>query len=243
MRIFLLSNIAPNDRKYKLSKKETHYLHDVLRLENGKVFLTKDLNENYYNATLSGEFLFLSPSLNKEENLLDDLSPFNGDFFPLDVYVSTLKGKKNEIVSRALTEIGVRRITFMESKFTQKEEISSHEKERIESIVKEAVQQSGGRTPIFTFNVPFEKAIKNAEGRKLFFHQSAVKESKTLSSVCTKDIKAISIFVGPEGGFSEEECIAAEESGAYFVLLNTNILRSETAAIYVASSIQSLYQN
>ena len=49
-------------------------------------------------------------------------------------------------------------------------------------------------------------------------------------------------FIGPEGGFSDLECEMAEDKGIKTVLLNTNILRAETAAIYTASSLQTLIQ-
>ena len=50
----------------------------------------------------------------------------------------------------------------------------------------------------------------------------------------------ISLFIGSEGGFSDEECEAAEGKGIVPVLLNTNILRAETAAIYAVAGVQTL---
>jgi len=45
----------------------------------------------------------------------------------------------------------------------------------------------------------------------------------------------ISIFVGPEGGFTSEEINVAESSGASLVWLGPRILRSETAGVVLAS--------
>jgi 16S rRNA (uracil1498-N3)-methyltransferase len=45
------------------------------------------------------------------------------------------------------------------------------------------------------------------------------------------------IFIGPEGGFTEEEITFAQESGTTIVSLGSNILRGETAvtiATYLA---------
>ena len=53
----------------------------------------------------------------------------------------------------------------------------------------------------------------------------------------------VSVLIGPEGGFSDDECILAEENGIQPVLLNTNILRAETASIYAVSAIQAIIQN
>ena len=51
---------------------------------------------------------------------------------------------------------------------------------------------------------------------------------------------SVSIFVGPEGGFTEEEVRAAEDAGVTLVTLGPRILRAETAA--VAALTMTLYE-
>jgi 16S rRNA (uracil1498-N3)-methyltransferase len=47
-----------------------------------------------------------------------------------------------------------------------------------------------------------------------------------------KNSKKISLFIGPEGDFSEEEIeFFKKQKNSYFASLSNNILRSETAAI------------
>ncbi|MCR4890830.1 MAG: RNA methyltransferase, partial [Lachnospiraceae bacterium] len=46
---------------------------------------------------------------------------------------------------------------------------------------------------------------------------------------------SLGIFIGPEGGFSEEEIAAAGEMGIDSVTLGRRILRTETAALVVLS--------
>jgi len=41
----------------------------------------------------------------------------------------------------------------------------------------------------------------------------------------------VSIFIGPEGGWSEEEKILFEQKGIQIYSLGTQVLRAETAAI------------
>ena len=114
MRVFLLSQDYDGSPLYSLKKKEVQYLEKVLRLEKGSIFTAKDTKDNYYEATLEDEgTLLLKPTDNPEDTLLDSLSGYSGPFAPIDVYVSILKGKKNESVVRALTEIGVRKIMFL----------------------------------------------------------------------------------------------------------------------------------
>lgn len=243
MRVFLLSQDYDGSPIYSLKKREIQYLEKVLRLEKGTVFTAKDTRNNYYEAKLEEEgTLLLKPTENPEDTLLDSLSGYSGPFAPIDVYVSILKGKKNESVVRALTEIGVRRIIFMDTQNVQEHDLSSHQKERLETILKEAVQQSGSRPPIILGPVPFFTALEKAEGKRVILHQSLRGKTTYIEKVFNKpDIKIVaSLFIGPEGGFSDEECGLAENMGFIPVLLRTNILRAETAAVYTTSIVQSL---
>lgn len=247
MRIFLLDRTYSGESLYQMKKREIQYLEKVLRLSPGTVFTAKDKDENYFEATiLQDGVLSLRPAADPEETLLDSLSGYSGPFAPIDIYVSILKGKKNESVVRALTEIGVRRIIFVESTFCQEKTFSSHQRERLETIISEAVQQCGGRKPSLEGPVSFEEAVKNAEGRKIILHQ-AVRE-RTLSIKEALEEKkeknfVISAFVGPEGGFSDSECLFAEKNGVLPVLLKTNILRAETCSVYTAAVIQTFVHN
>ena len=243
MRIFLLGQDYDGSPLYSLKKREIQYLEKVLRLEKGTVFTAKDKDENYYEATLEDEgTLLLKPTMTPEDTLLDSLSGFSGPFAPIDVYVSILKGKKNESVVRALTEIGVRRIIFMDTDNVQEHGLSIHQRERLETILKEAVQQSGSKPPVLSGPISFSEAVETAEGKRLILHQSLRGNTTYLEKVFSKeDIKIVaSLFIGPEGGFSDEECCLAENNGFFSVLLRTNILRAETAAVYTSAAVQSL---
>lgn len=47
--------------------------------------------------------------------------------------------------------------------------------------------------------------------------------------------QSVGVFIGPEGGFEEEEVRLAGESGAETVTLGKRILRTETAGLSVLS--------
>jgi RsmE family RNA methyltransferase len=48
----------------------------------------------------------------------------------------------------------------------------------------------------------------------------------------------IALFVGPEGGFTEEEVAAAESAGAHIVTMGELVLRAETAAVAGVTKIR-----
>lgn len=245
MRVFLLDKNYQNDSLYFLKSKEKQYLNKVLRLSIGIEFTAKDINENYYKATLiSPDILSLEKTEKPEETLLDELSGYKGSFANIEMYISILKGKKNELVVKALTEIGVKKIVLIQSQYVQEKNFSTHQKERLETILKEAVQQSGSKAPILEGPISFEQAINGFEGKILLLHQAKIGETLSLRQASEKlSIKdTIGCFIGPEGGFSEEECLFAQQNRAQPVLLNTNILRAETASIYTAAALQTLLQ-
>ena len=47
--------------------------------------------------------------------------------------------------------------------------------------------------------------------------------------------QSVGIFIGPEGGFEEEEVLRAREAGAQPVTLGRRILRTETAGLAALS--------
>ena len=244
MRVFLLKHES-KDGIYHLTTKEKNYLFRVLRLNVNDIFTAKDSKEQYYKAFLFDEnSITLEKTEKPEETLLDSLSSYRGPFVPLTVFISVLKGKKNEIQVRALTEIGVSRIVLVNTSFTQSP-LSQHEIERLKAIIAEAVQQSGSKEPELEGPVDFTSALSLADNLTLILHQSSLEKTKTLSEALSDaDINTrISVMIGPEGGFSDDECDKALSKGAIPVLLNTNILRAETAAIYTASAVQALLQN
>lgn len=241
MRIFLLNGNKVDGRIYPLSEKERNYIKNVLRIKEGAVFKAKDPKENLYDATLEkNDMLFIERS-SDNDNYLDEMPSYSGEFVKINVYQCICKGKKNAQITRQLQEAGASKLTFIESALVQQKEIDSHEINRLETIRNEAVQQSGAKLCQLCFNIGFKKAIEEAKGLKIILHQGERKKSEKLYSLLEKNSEAdeISIFIGSEGGFTDEECLIAEEAGFHPVILNTNILRAETAGIYTMGAIQS----
>ena len=56
-----------------------------------------------------------------------------------------------------------------------------------------------------------------------------------------KSVRTINLFIGPEGGFSEQEITLAEEKGYTVLGLGERILRAETASVVSLALLQSRY--
>ncbi len=63
---------------------------------------------------------------------------------------------------------------------------------------------------------------------------------EVLSKACTTG--SIGIFIGPEGGFEENEVLKAKEAGAEEITLGKRILRTETAGLYLLSVLGYLLE-
>lgn len=167
----------------------------------------------------------------------------------LDVTVTLIyalpKGDKFEMVLQKSTELGVNRIVPLQTNrcvVKTNQEKFAKKKVRYQKIVKEASEQSyRNRVPIIedvisvndideytsVYNiVAYEEDAKVGEQKQL---------TKTLTQLQSGD--SITIIVGCEGGFDEEEIQIMQTMGVQSCSLGKRILRSETAPIYMLSVI------
>jgi 16S rRNA (uracil1498-N3)-methyltransferase len=154
-------------------------------------------------------------------------------FAPIDLsrrvvlYCAVLKKDNFEWVVQKATEVGVAEIVPIITDRTIKTGLRA---DRLEKIINEAVEQCGRNTlPKLREVVDYDVALREATGRKIFFHAGGVQ----LGDLKLTESEA-SIFIGPEGGWSEAEVESARMAGATIASLGNNILRGETAAVVAA---------
>ena len=132
---------------------------------------------------------------------------------------------KFELVLQKATELGARSIIPL---VTQRIEVRAEryrgKGERWRKIVFEAVKQSGrARVPVVEEPAAFDDVIRRG-GMKILFDADTPPSPATL-------IEEATLFVGPEGGWSDDELRSAKDHGALFCRLGPRRLRAETAAI------------
>ena len=77
MRVFLFDKSFSGEKTYTLKKRDRQYLLKVLRLSVGETFTAKDVDDNYYKATIIDEdTLSVEVTDTPEETLLDHLSAY-----------------------------------------------------------------------------------------------------------------------------------------------------------------------
>lgn len=148
------------------------------------------------------------------------------------VCLAMIKKDKLELAIQKLVELGVSRIVLMKTARCVKNDISESGLERLKTISIEATEQSEG-SELVEIQGPLDfKVACDTFGKQnayLAFERGGMKQNL--------DLDTITIFIGPEGGFTQEEVDYAVQQGVQLLSLGRRILRAETAAIGVASKI------
>jgi|SRR3989344_3934862 len=141
------------------------------------------------------------------------------------LFQSFVKKDKFEWICEKATELGVSAIRPVLSERSEKKDMN---RDRLERIIKEAAEQSGrGVLPVLNEVVGLEKALSSLEGTAIAFHL----EGEKFNAKNFLKPEIISIFIGPEGGWSPTEIKMFQEKNIPLFSFGRQILRSETAAV------------
>ena len=159
---------------------------------------------------------------------------------PLKVhlYQGILKGDHMDYVLQKATELGVTKISPLETERTivrLNENKYRKRKKRYEKIVEEAAKQSK-RTVIPEIGGICQ--LKDITEDFVICGYEKDQSGNLREIIREIDQKEIAIVIGPEGGFSEEEIKLLREKGAKIADFGPRILRGETAPIFLLSVLQ-----
>jgi 16S rRNA (uracil1498-N3)-methyltransferase len=147
----------------------------------------------------------------------------------ISLYCALLKRENFEWVAQKATEIGISELIPLRTARVIKQNINE---ERIRKIIREAAEQSGRiTTPELLPSRTLSEALEHSRGsEERWFFDEAGSSLKVLGYSC-KEIGSFSLFVGPEGGWTEIEKERARATGFKIISLGSHTLRAETAAI------------
>lgn len=154
----------------------------------------------------------------------ENKSEFSNDL-NLAVCIPNKPDKLSFIIQKA-TELGVKTIQLLTSDFTNlKHNLRT---DRLEKIAKEAAEQSErGMVPIIKTELSLREFLKNSDDKKIFVALERANSNNQTPPVFPDE--EITILIGPEGGFSDDEKALIEKSNAQIFSLGNRILRMETA--------------
>jgi len=145
------------------------------------------------------------------------------------LYCSLLKKENFEWMVQKATELGAAKIVPLICERTVKTKIDNN---RLKKIIQEAVEQcERAYLPEFKSIISFKDVLteKKDDEIYLFFDKEGEKINTFSKNIFHK--KIVHIFVGPEGGWTQQEKNFAKENNFLEVSINENILRAETAAL------------
>ena len=230
------NNINLEQNTCIIEGEDVKHISRVLRCRENDKLEVCDMENNEYICEIK--------EINKDNILLDIIEKVNikrESNLKVKLYQGMPKGTKMELILQKLTEIGVDEIVLVQAKrsVTKIDNKKEDKKiERWERIIYEAAKQSKrAKIPKLTGVLTFKEALADMQNNDL--NLCPYENERTISiKEAIKDSSAntIGIFVGPEGGFEEEEIEKIQEIDGKVVSLGPRILRTETASV-VASSI------
>lgn len=215
-----------------LDPEEAHHLFHVLRANDKEQLII--LNGHGYCA--KGHIL----DCKIQAIQIDSVHFVTGN--PITLYPALLKNKAMDFLIREAAAIGVEKIIPLCAQNSQVKIQNIAEKQmHWNRIAREACKQSGNpylptiempqKSMDLQVSVPTFVAAIRKNAQNIFYYQSIIENHP------------IAILVGPEGDFSEEEYQCFIQKNFYFVRLCKNILRAETAALYLLSVIDQMRGN
>lgn len=229
---FFLENLPEGKGRFFLEGKEHHHLRQVARIKEGdRIWLTDGRSRRLLAEVekISLTKTWLLPLEFVEESLKTAL------ILGLGI---TKPGTMDFIVRKA-TELGVTEILPLITRrsFSLGPDKLETKLERWERISREALKQSKGAVlPVISRAVSLKEAVLKARAELKFYLCEH-------SQVCFRDIlnraspQSVTLLVGPEGGWAEEEMEMLEKYDFEGLTLGGRILRTETAIIGALSLI------
>lgn len=143
-----------------------------------------------------------------------------------------------EWLAEKAVEIGINRLVFLNCHNSVRKTMKS---ERIEKIMVSAMKQSlKAILPELVELVPYHEFIRNDNSSCKFVGYCDDRIERKEFAVSYDGQSDITIMIGPEGDFTNEEIRAAFDEGYVAVTFGNTRLRTETAALYALCSAHTI---
>ena len=210
------------EHSLNLSVKEYSHIFKVRRV-------TVGIKLNFSNLIDEKIYTYRIDDINKKEanlTLIDTKEVKKSSTCNLHIGWCIVDPKIIEKNIAMLNEMGVKKISFVYAKFSQKH--YKIDEKRLTRILINSSEQCG-RTSMMGFEV-----VPSVEEYLELYPKSAVIDFS--ENYLSEDIDMVDFLVGPEGGFSQEERELFRDKEV-FGLKSPNILRSETAVIGICAKL------
>lgn len=226
------------DKKIIITGSDVNHIKNVLRMKPGEeIAVSNGIDGREYRCGIEAfaeDTVVCTLRFIKEEGV--ELPS------PIYLFQALPKADKMELIVQKAVELGVHEIIPVAAKrcvVKLDEKKAAGKASRWQGIAEAAAKQSKrGVIPVVRSPLSFQEAVNLAGDMdvRLIPYELAEDMAHTRSVIeAVKPGQSIAVFIGPEGGFEENEVAEALAAGIEPVTLGKRILRTETAGLAVLS--------
>ena len=224
---------------------DARHIARALRMAVGDELTVCDMQGNEYRC----EIVSFLDDIEVKARILSTKSSENEPACRVRLYQALPKGDKLDTVIQKAVECGVCEIYPFESErciVKMKSDAEARKTERRQKISEEAAKQCGRSViptvfPTVSFSEMLESALRSELCLFCYEGDGTVPLGRVLDEALKRDADGsypdVSIIIGSEGGFSQDEVAKAEEKGMVKIGLGRRILRTETASGFVLACL------
>lgn len=236
--------IDMEEKKIHITDGDVNHIKNVLRMRQGETILIS-AGDNLEYTCLVSEM--------EAEEVIADISYVQevGMELPSKIYLfqGLPKSDKMELIIQKAIELGAAEIVPMATKRAVVKldaKKAAKKVQRWNEIAKSAAKQSKrGLIPEVKPVMSFKEAVEYGKSMDMLLipyeDAKGIAHSREVVEA-VKDKKSLGIYIGPEGGFPEEEVSLAMKAGAEPVTLGHRILRTETAGMTLLSILMFMLE-
>jgi 16S rRNA (uracil1498-N3)-methyltransferase len=215
---------------FKLENEEHHHCINVLRHKVGDTIHVTDGKGDVWLVSITEVGKKFTAFTQIEKHVIQ-----NKDFNTIIAISPTKQIDRMEWFVEKACELGVDTIYFIQTKNSERNRLKL---DRLEKKTVSALKQSksGYKTELKELT-SFKEFIKNEFPGVKKFIAKVDDSSLLLAHRLVSKNDSFLFLIGPEGDFTDEEVLQAEKQGFIKISLGNNVLRTETAGVYVAGAI------
>jgi 16S rRNA (uracil1498-N3)-methyltransferase len=229
-------------KKISIEGAEAHHMLSVFRLQKGDRVVLFDGSGTEYQATITAH-----GRKSLEAEIISSREADREPPIEVALALSIPKAKRMDFAIQKCAELGLKTLIPMQAQRTvvRPKEKASHKTSRWQRIATEASKQSGRSRILEIAKLQqFEDIIAGCKEYDVRLLAALSEDARPLAQALRSHPQALRVIymIGPEGGFTEDECEHARANDWESISLGKSILRVETAAIAALAMILYEYE-
>ena len=225
---FYVNPLNVNGSTFQLDKAESNHATRVLRLKKGDEICLLDGAGIGYHAKIK------SIEKNVSGTIKESIPDLGENKCSVNLASALIKRDRFELMLEKATELGVNEIQPLMLERCVKKTMNFERSQKI--VISSAKQCCRSRFPTLHEPIDMKKLLKNSDGQ---FISGLMGADKSLSELELD--KNVTVIIGPEGDFTENEIGQMKNAGVLFFNLGGRRLRAETAALNSLAVLNELF--